>query len=33
MFWLGLFVGVLVGANVGVVIMALFQSNKENTDG
>ena len=33
MFWLGLFVGTLVGANVGVVMMALFLSNKNSTDG
>jgi hypothetical protein len=28
MFWLGLGVGLLVGGNVGVVIMALFKANK-----
>lgn len=28
MFWIGLGVGVILGGNLGVIIMALFQSNK-----
>jgi hypothetical protein len=33
MFWLGLFVGAVLGANVGVLVMALFQHGKQKTDG
>jgi len=28
MFWLGLGVGVVIGGNLGVVLMALFKNNK-----
>ncbi len=28
MFWIGLGVGVILGGNLGIVIMALFQSHK-----
>ena len=30
MFWVGLFVGVALGGNLGVVLMALFTINKKD---
>lgn len=33
MFWFGLIIGITVGANFGVLLMALFKARKNETDG